>query len=178
MDDDVYAEAFVGLSKLLSVRLTDEDAVFLSALQVDGAVTASDKVRALIREARLKAEAPADMSNALALSRTLLDGPGRALRAAEDRADARSDVAKGLMLSLEEMLALAVTAESELAAGDLAALTRFEAKLTDRAARLTEALLRWGVTPSAPAYDPKVVRERLTPLIDLMRLLTQAPKAK
>ena len=164
----------MGLSKLLSVRLSDEDAVFLAGLRVDGAVTASDKVRALISQARVRAETPATLPGALAISHDILAEPLRLLREAEARADVHSDVVAGLYVALEEMLAVSMAAPTELADADLAALQRFEAKLVERAARLTEQLLRWAVTPSAPAYNSKVVSDRVAAITELMHLIIMA----
>ncbi len=38
------------LTTPLSVRLSEDDTSFLSKLEIDGAVTASDKIRGLIRQ--------------------------------------------------------------------------------------------------------------------------------
>ncbi|PXA89904.1 hypothetical protein DMC18_15770, partial [Caulobacter sp. D5] len=62
----------------------------------------------------------------------------------------------------------------ELAGGDPERLARHEARLVDAAARLTEQMLRWGVTPSAPAYDPTIVSRRVAALGELTRLITAA----
>lgn len=163
----------MSLSKPLSVRLSDEDTVFLAGLRIEGAVTASDKVRALIAAARERADAPPGLSKALARSREILAGPLQVLREAENEADVHSDVVLGLMVALEDMLAATIAAESELQSPNLADLARFEAKVVERAARLTEALLRWSVTPTAPAYDPKVVSVRMAALADLMQLVSK-----
>lgn len=168
----------VGLSKPLSVRLADEDAVFLAGLELDGATTASDKVRALIKLARQRAESPESYPAALAMSHDLLSAPRRAVWAAEGKAETRSDVVAGLLTALEDVLAAAVSGPGEADGQARADLARFEARLVDRAARLTELLLRWAVTAEAPAYDPKVVGERLKPLRELMKLVTAESSAR
>ena len=40
----------------ISVRVSNEDAEFIATLQIDNAVTPSDKVRSLIKEAKQKKE--------------------------------------------------------------------------------------------------------------------------
>lgn len=164
----------VGYNKPLSVRLADEDSVFLATLQLDDATTASDKVRALIRMARQRAEAPDGYQAAHALSRDLLSPAHRAIRTEEDRNGAHSAVVLALLSDIEELFALALTAPADTAGGARSDLVRYEAKLVDRAGRITEHLLRWAVTPDAPAYDPAVVAERIAPLGELVRRIPKA----
>ncbi len=166
-----------GLNKPLSVRLGEEDAVFLAGLELDDATTSSDKVRSLIRLARQRAESPESFSAALAFSQDLLSGPRRALRTAEAEAGARSDVAAGLLAAVEDMLALTLSIPGEAADANPAQMVRIEAMLVDRSAAMAEMLLRWGVTAEAPAYDPAVVARRLAPLRELMNLVSAAPDA-
>jgi hypothetical protein len=166
------------LTTPLSVRLSEEDTGFLSGLEIDGAVTASDKVRGLIRQARQRAEPVQSFPAALSISHDYLASAVRAVRVIEQEVGLHSDVAVGLMTSAEEFLALALAtprAGPETTRDDL---TRHEARLVDCAARLAEQLMRWAVTPSAPAYDPAVVSRRLEPLADLMRLVSAAPAAR
>ncbi|NEX94181.1 hypothetical protein G3573_15490, partial [Caulobacter sp. 17J65-9] len=111
----------------------------------------------------------------LGASHDLLAPAARAVRTAEDRVDAHSDVMVGLLTAAEDLLAQALAVPGELQEPDAARLAKTEAKLVDRAARLAEQLMRWAVTPSAPAYDPTVVADRVASLRDLMRLLTATP---
>lgn len=166
------------LTTPLSVRLTDEDTSFLARLQMDGALTASDKIRALIRQARERTGQPESFSAALAISHDQLAGSMRALRVLEIEADAHSDVVIGLMTSAEEMLAVALSAPRPDEGGDRQALVRHEARLVDCAARMTEQLLRWAVTPTAPAYDARVVARRIAALGELMELILAAKAAR
>ena len=48
----------MGKSVPFSVRLTSEDAEYVAALQIPGAVTSSDKIRHIISDARKRREAP------------------------------------------------------------------------------------------------------------------------
>lgn len=160
----------VGLNKPLSVRLADDDAVFLAALRIDDAITASDKVRALIRQARQRADTPEGYGGTLGVSRELLAEPAQAVRQAEDQAGAHSGVVRTLLSEAEELLAVALAAPAEVRSGEPVDLARYEARLVERAARIAEQLLRWSVTPTAPAYDPAVVSRRIAALADLIAL--------
>ncbi|PVM82788.1 hypothetical protein DDF65_10660 [Caulobacter radicis] len=162
----------VALNTPLSVRLSEEDALFLAGLELEGAITASDKVRGLIRQARRRAETPAGWDAALAAAHDIAAPALKALRAAELASDRHSTVALALTTAVEEMLAVLLAAPAELAGASPEALARHEARLVDCAARLTEQMLRWGVTPSAPAYDPTIVSRRVAALGELTRLIT------
>ncbi len=164
------------LTTPLSVRLSEDDTSFLAKLQIDGALTASDKIRALIRQAREREGRPESFSAALAISHDQLAASFRALRLLEAGAEAHSDVAVGLMTTAEELLAVALSAPGE--AGGREALVRHEARLVDCAARMTEQLLRWAVTPTAPAYDAGVVARRIAALGELMQIILAARAAR
>jgi hypothetical protein len=168
----------VALNTPLSVRLSEEDSLFLAQLELEGAVTSSDKVRGLIRQARQRAQAPENFTGALGVSHDILAQAVRAVRQAEDAADRRSGVVVGLLTAIEEFLALALSTPGEMAGADAHRMERHEARLADCAARMTEQMLRWAVTPSAPAYDPGIVARRLATLGELMTLVTQASAAR
>lgn len=158
------------LSTPLSVRLSDHDTSFLAELEIEGAVTASDKIRGLIRQARQRAEPIDSFPVALAVSHDHLGAAIRSLRVVEQELDHHSEVAVALMTAVEEFLALALAAPR--AGASIEDLARHEARLVDCAARMAEQLLRWAVTPSAPGYDPTVVWTRMSRLSDLMQLVS------
>ena len=68
------------LTTPLSVRLSEDDTSFLSKLEIDGAVTASDKIRGLIRQARQRAEPLDSFPAALAVSHDHMAATVRAVR--------------------------------------------------------------------------------------------------
>lgn len=166
------------LNTPLSVRLSDEDIGFLAELEVDGAVTASDKIRGLIRQARHRAEPVESFPAALAVSHEQFAAAVRRLRIIEQDLDRHSEVAMGLLTVAEEFLALALTAPRPDAVRVADDLVRHEARLVDCAARMTEQLLRWAVTPAAPGYDSAVISRRLAEMADLMRLVSAASAAR
>lgn len=165
------------LSTPLSVRLSEDDTAFLATLQIDGAVTASEKIRGMIRQARQRAESPDSFPAALAFSHDHMAAAVRATRVFEESTDRHSDVTVGLMTAAEELLALALAAPRSGSAV-IEDMVRHEARLVDCAARMMEQLLRWAVTPTAPAYDAHVVSRRVTTMMDLMRLVSAASAAR
>ncbi|MFN3228901.1 MAG: hypothetical protein ACK41P_03520 [Asticcacaulis sp.] len=163
------------LTTPLSVRLTEGDTAFLSLLEVDGAVTASDKIRALIRQARRRAEPVATFEDALSVSHQQFAPAVRGLHLIEQDRGCRSDVVFGLLATAEAFVALAMTAPGKEAS--VADLSRYEARLVEAAARLSEQLLRWALTPTAPAYDPDVVSRRIAGLVEILKLVSAARAA-
>jgi hypothetical protein len=166
------------LTTPLSVRLSDEDTGFLAALEIDGAVTASDKIRGLIRQARQRSEPIESYSEALSASHEHMTSALRALRLIGADLDMHSDVAVGLLGVAEEYLALALAVPRPGPRATRDEVVRYESRLVDCAARMTAQLLRWGVTPHAPAYDPAVVSRHLAGLVELMRLVSAAEPAR
>lgn len=159
------------LTTPLSVRLSEEDTAFLAGLEIEGAVTASDKIRGLIRQARQRSVAPASYAAALAVSHDQLASAVRAVRTIEQDEGCHSDVVVGLLTTAEELLAQALAAPRPQEAV-MEDLVQHEARLVDCAARMTEQLLRWAVTPTAPAYDAHVVARRMAGLGDLMKIVS------
>ena len=172
-----YVQHMASLTTPLSVRLADEDVAFLARLEIDGTVTASDKIRALIRQARGRADEAGSFEQALAMSHDHLAPALRRLRMMEQEEGVHSEVAVGLMSMAEEYLALALAAPRPGGDRPADALITHEARLVDCAARMAGLLLRWGVTSSAPAYDKAVVMRHLHSLIDLMNLISAAHAA-
>lgn len=166
------------LTTPLSVRLADEDVAFLARLEIDGAITASDKVRALIRQARERSEETGSFAQALAFSHDQLAPAVRRVRLLEQEGQVHSEVEIGLLAMAEEYLALALAAPRPGEGQPGEALIAHEAKLVDCATRMTGLLLRWGVTSVAPAYDAAVVTRHLRSLIDLMTLISAADAAR
>ena len=165
------------LTTPLSVRLSEEDTSFLAALEIDGAVTASDKIRGLIRQARQRAEPVESFPAALSISHDHFAAAIRSLRVVEQDLGQHSEVDVGLMTAAEELLALALAAPRPGVA-TREDLVRHEARLVDCAARMAEQLVRWALTPRAPGYDPHVVSRRLAGLSELMRLVPAAEAAR
>ena len=154
-----------------------EDVAFLARLEIDGTVTASDKIRALIRQARGRADGAGSFGQALAISHDELAPALHGLRLLEQEAGIHSEVAVGLMSIAEEHLALALAAPRPGESRPAEALITHEARLVDCAARMAGLLLRWGVTKSAPAYDKAVVTRHLHALMDLINLISAAHAA-
>jgi hypothetical protein len=162
----------------ISTRLTDQDALFLADLQIAGAQTPSDKVRALIEEARRRSDGSHDYKTSLAWLRDVVAPALDRVRTAELEHGTHSELVFVLVEWAAEVLACALAhAPSEGAGPD--ALLRLERLLADRAFRGVDAVLRLAVTRRAPCYDRDVLRARAGELAELAALVTrgaQGPK--
>ncbi|MEQ9332983.1 hypothetical protein [Thalassobaculum sp.] len=173
-----YIDGMASLNSPLSVRLSEQDTNFLAEIEIEGAVTASDKIRGLIRLAREHGGRPETFADALAISQERIGDTIRTLRVIEQETGEHSAVTVGLLGVAEELLALAMLAPEPGTGDTPAELVRYEAQLVGCAARMVEQLLRWGVTPTAPAYNPTVVRRHVADLVDLMRLISDASASR
>lgn len=158
----------------LSTRVTDEDAAFLARLEIEGAETPSDKIRALIGEARRRHEGKRDFRSALARVSDLLAPVEADVRAAEHATQQRSELVRLTSGWLAEALAFLVSQGQEEAGGPKKAgalLLATERGLADRVFQLMEAILRLGVTGEAPCYDRAAISERLGPILELLEVI-------
>ena len=141
-------------------------------------LTPSEKLRALIAEARRAQEQPADYLGCLAQAERLLDPPFNLLREAELRLDRHSEIVAKLHEWLPEMVAfMTARVTSEGAVRDEKALAELERGLVDRLFRLLEALMRLAVTPGCPCYDQQVMNRQIDVVLELASVINER-KAK
>jgi hypothetical protein len=161
----------------LSTRVTDEDAAFLARLEIDGAETPSDKIRALIGEARRRHEGKRDFRTALQRVSDLLAPVEADVRLAEHATRSHSELIRITSDWLAETIAFLVSQGQEEPGGvkkNNALLDATERGLADRVFRLMEAILRLGVTGEAPCYNRAAISERLGPILELLEVIRAA----
>jgi len=160
----------------ISTRVTQADADFLATLTLEGATTPSDKVRALITEARRRREELGDYRGSLRQVRDLVAPATAAILEAENRARVHSALVLPLVDWLAESLAFTlshVPGSSEATRE----LEELEQGLVDRSMRWAQALLRLGITERAETYDPAVVDRGIAPLLMLARAVDEARRS-
>lgn len=143
----------------LSVRLSPDDLAFLAGLQREGCVSAGDKVRALIGEARKAADIAVDPDRMLDWASNALADARAGLRAAERAAGMHSLLVAQIYDALTSVLAQARPGAGTGAGA--AELKAFEAGLVGATLDLVDIILRQAVTTSAAAYDNSVVNRLL-----------------
>jgi hypothetical protein len=158
----------------LSVRVDSDDAAFLDAIEIGGADTASEKLRALIADARTRHEAGRSFESSLSLLRELLEPVSQTLRARELAQRQRSELIADTLYWLPDVLAFLMAGPAPRAGkGEAKDLIEFEAGVAQRIFHFIEAVLRLGVTARAPCYEPEVVTQGLAGTLELAQMIIQ-----
>jgi len=163
----------VGKTIPLSVRVAEEDSDFLAGLVIPGATTPSDKIRALIRDARMRHAGERSYAEGLTFQEEQLSPLIRQLRGSERELGMHSELLVQFMNWLPEATAYLHAELSEQGMDDdrKAALLALERGIAERALSLMEACLRLAVTPKEPCYDTSCVREKVSPILELSTLV-------
>lgn len=161
----------------MSVRISDEDAAFLATRAMPGAATPSDKIRMILKEARMRHDGGGDYATGLAYVQLQMDPLVTAVREAEGETGKHSELVVNFLHWLEESLAFAIAngrpMEEGEAKGRRKQLRELEAGLADRIAILMETVLRLAILPKNPCYDPTAVTRRLDSVLELADLINQ-----
>jgi hypothetical protein len=155
----------------LSVRVSPDDARFISQIDIAGAATPSDKVRALLADARKRREGFSDYPSCLGMVQEMLAPTLQRLRAAEHREKVHSELVLELTQWMPEALAFLLTDLPE--EGDRNELQAFEDGVAERLFRLIENVIRMNVTRKCRGYDPNVVASRMGPVIELVQVIQE-----
>jgi hypothetical protein len=153
--------------EMLSGRIPADLYAWFAALEVDGAVTSSDKLRVLLAQLKRQHDGSMDYVSALSWFRDLGARLRQDLAAVEHDGSTHSEVMASLSEHLAAMAATVLSAHPQTKREAQAV----EDQLVRRAAAMAEALLRQGVTPHAAAYDPKVVRRHCSNLAEMAKLI-------
>jgi hypothetical protein len=160
--------------EMLSGRIPADLYAWFAALEVDGAVTSSDKLRVLLAQLRRQHEGSMDFVSALSWFRDLGARLRHDLAAVERDGSAHSEVVTSLVEHTAAMAATVLSAHPQ----NKREAQAVEDQLVRRAAALAETLLRQGVTPNAAAFDPKVVRRHCQNLATMAQLLPTTTTAE
>lgn len=156
----------------ISVRITPRDAEFIAKLNIDDAVTPSDKIRALLKEARTQRDNTKDLSTCLGLARKAVDPFFNKLKEQEIIEQTHSELVTVFGEWLSDMLGYisACDINKNIDAVEV------ERELTNRIFRLCNMIVRMGVTQQAPCYDPDIIAKSLPPLMEVMTIIQQRIK--
>lgn len=157
----------------ISVRVSEEDAAFLATFKATGAETPSEKLRAILKEARTRQEGCQDHEAALTMFEGLLSPALRHLRQEQRKGQIRSDFLMRLHARIPELLAemTSLTADKSDQRTEPGDLLQYEALVADRVFALIEDLLELALTSSINSYDPALLDSRLIPVLELVELI-------
>jgi hypothetical protein len=160
----------------VSARIPVEDLEWLATLEVQGASTPSDKLRALLSQMRRQHEGSMEYSASLHWMRDLVAPFATAIGELEHRQGKHSEVLRLMGHWVPQLMALLI-AESNLGREPLRKAQEIEEKLLTRSMQLTMGMLRLGITPSAVCYDPELLDRHLPQLIELVQVIATSRKA-
>ena len=153
----------------LSVRVTDSDAAFLAGLEIGGATTPSEKLRAILAAERSRVEGEGDPVQAFEVVRDMLRPAQRRTRRAESDLGLSSDFVRKLYDRLPEIAAIAFAGPGDQVDRDR--LVAFEGRLLDQVFALLQEVLELGLVERSRCYDPRAIRSRLDPVVELVGLI-------
>ena len=156
----------------ISVRLDEGDAQFLEQLEIDGAQTVSDKLRAIIDQARQREDGRHNYPAGLRMMDNLLDPVRMALANQERHEQVHSELMTRVHEWLPEMFAYVLASlDPEPDCSDRISLEELEAGVAERVFRLINGTLRLALSSSNPCYDPQAISRRLEDTLELAQLL-------
>ena len=153
----------------VSVRISQEDAAFLARLQIDDAITPSEKIRAILKDTRIRAETGKDYQSCQQQAAALLNPVLMHVQMLEAEGGSHSELVTLFIEWLSESLAMTMAAEGTLESTE--DLEKFEQNVAERSFRLFEAIMRMAVTASAPCYDAKLIRSKVLPILELSNIV-------
>lgn len=155
----------------LSVRISQDDASFLAKVSLPGAVTPSEKVRALIAQARERQQSEKNPADAASLLSSLFEARRAEIHRLEEKAAAHSELITQLGIWLPRFLALFMSTPLSREPAALDALRRLERGVVREVMTLMEGTLRLAVTREEPCYDPQVISSQIGVVKELIDLV-------
>jgi hypothetical protein len=152
----------------LSVRITDDDATFLTSLDIADAKTPSEKLRAILARERRRSEGTQDPVAAVDLVQDMLRPAHRRVRRCEEDGR-RSDLVHKAYGRVPEIAGLLMAGP---ASDDPRSLAEFESRLAEKIASLSRDFMELGLFSHSRCYGDEAVKQNLPSLIELVELLS------
>lgn len=164
----------------ISVRLSHEDAEFLSSLKINGATTPSDKLRAIISENRQRHSKITDYQGCFQLIVKFMEPAVAAIRKAEMDQGVHSDIITRSFEWLPDVIAYLVSSLSKSESGEIGLqdLKDLEKGFSDRIFRVMESVLQLATTQWLHGYDPQSLEKRSKTFLDLAGLIRELQARK
>jgi hypothetical protein len=159
----------------LSARIPAEDMQWLMGLNLQGAVTPSDKLRALISQMRRQFEGTLDYDLSVSWLRDLIAPFVVAIRALENHNKIHSEVVTLVAEWLPQVMAVMLS-ERSLAKDEKARAVELEDVLVRRCFQMLTSMLRLAVTREAGCYNPQVVEAHVPAVLEIANVISQIRK--
>ena len=163
-------------TKQVGVRLTDKEADFLASYKAENAATPSEKLRAIIDEARQRQRGTEDYEGSLRLVQELVAPTARIIRSSENTQRMHSELMIRMTEWVPECAAYLIASNGRETELDQRELCEIEAALVQRAVVLMTSILQLAVTRTSPLYDGNVLREAVRPVLELAQVIESVNK--
>lgn len=158
----------------ISARIPQEDVEFIAGLEIAGARTSSDKLRAIIQETRFRHEGVNDYEDAINVMQDLLFPISRKLSGFEANTDVHSELLARVFDWLPDMVAYLVDKGAVIDSDNSINLTQaMELGTTKRVFRLLESVLQIAIATDCACYDREVIRTEIKSVAELSKLINQ-----
>ncbi len=156
----------------VSVRLSVEDAEFIANFQTADAMTPSDKIRSIIKDARLRKDRILSYESCLLESQNAVRTLMQHIKACELESGHHSELLNVFNEWITESFAYVASAKLMMDEGRVSP-EALEAGIAVRAFRLLSTMARMGVTTKAPCYDTEIMTKGFKPILELIHIINQ-----
>lgn len=161
----------------IGARISLEDAEFISRLKIEGAHTPSDKLRAIIENARRRSEYSFDFAGSYRMIKEELNPIVEYVKQTEHTRGNHSAVLARILEWMPDFYAFCFAALDPNKDHDNR-LTEFEKGAIDRLFRLLESLLHLELSRQQTSYSPHAIRNHLESLENLLQIIYNTPKTR
>jgi hypothetical protein len=161
----------------LSARIPTEDMEWLAGLNIQGAVSPSDKLRALISQMRRQQEGALDYERSLAWLRDLAVPSVTRIKVFEHQQRMHSEVLSLASEWVPQMMA-ALLAERTLGGDAKKKAVDLEDFVAERCFKFLTSMMRLAVTPDNGCYSPAIIDRYVAGVLEIAVILAQLRKAR
>lgn len=161
----------------IGARVSKEDADFLNLLKINGATTPSDKLRAIIEEARLRREYSNDFSGSFKMIQEQTAPITERVKQYEYEMNIHSALLTRLLEWLPEFYAYSLSCLSDTPPSK-DELVDFEKGAVDRVVRLFESLLHVELSTQENSYQSDVLQKHIPHLSNLIHIVNETSLKK
>lgn len=153
----------------IGARISQEDAEFISQLKIEGAHTPSDKLRAIIENARSKAEYSYDFAGSYRSLKSEINPIVEYVKEAENSQNIHSAVVERVFEWMPEFYAYCLSTLNPDDENNK--LQEFEKGVVEKLFRLFESLLHLELSKQSTSYSDNVVKSHFESINSLMQII-------
>lgn len=154
----------------IGARISEEDAEFLHLLNINGATSPSDKLRAIIEEARIRREFSQDFSGLYRQVQEQVSPLAEKIKKIEFEQGIHSTLLARIFEWLPDFYAYCLCSLPDEIESEQE-LVDFEKGAIDRMARLIESLLHQELSSQETSYTPDVFKSHVSSFADLIKII-------